>query len=149
MKSNLLLFLTLYSLSALAQAVEIPMIGDIKAESHQICGKSIEVQIRKMNDNSLIIGLMNNKTHNRDLFRSNEPTSNSMKYTRFVPVRFDSLSKAFIAEDKPDIDIVWGNYLNEKKEVKYSLALGPNVYECGLLQKWPSEVANVLYGEVK
>ncbi|MEH4693643.1 hypothetical protein PO377_08860 [Atlantibacter hermannii] len=102
-----------------------------------------------MNDDSIIISLMNNKTHDRDFFRSTEATSHTMKYSKFLPVRFDNLSKTFIAEDKPDIEIVWGNYLDEKKAVKYNLALGPQVYECGLLQKWPNETANLLYGETQ
>ncbi|MDW4576898.1 hypothetical protein [Atlantibacter hermannii] len=149
MKVQLLLLLAFIHLPAIAQSIDIAMIGDKKAESHQVCGKNIDVQIRKMNDDSIIISLMNNKTHDRDFFRSTEATSHTMKYSKFLPVRFDNLSKTFIAEDKPDIEIVWGNYLDEKKAVKYNLALGPQVYECGLLQKWPNETANLLYGETQ
>ncbi|WP_312980314.1 hypothetical protein [Atlantibacter sp.] len=147
MKLNPLLLLLLFSSSGFAYAVEVPMLGDGKAEGHQICGKGIDVQIRKLNDNSLIIGLANNKTQHRDLFKSLEQNAGNMKYSKFVPVRFDNLSKNFIEEEKPEIEIVWGSAINDKKEASYTLALGPKVYACGLLQKWPHEEANILYGE--
>lgn len=149
MKNKSLLLIPLLFTTSLSYAVEIPVLGDSKAESHQICGKGIDLQIRKLNDNSLLIGLVNNKTHNRDLFKSQEPAIVDMKYAKFIPVRFDSLSKNFIVEEKPEIEIIWGNAVNEKKEASYTLALGPEVYDCGLLQKWPREEANVLYGEAK
>lgn len=149
MKRNALLLLSFLSLSGLTYANEIPTLGDANAESHQLCGKNIDVQIRKLNDNTLIIGLMNNKTRNRDLFQSQDPISGDIKYTKFFPVRFDNLSKNFIEEEKPEIEVVWGSAINDKKEVSYTLALGPKVYTCGLLQKWPHEEANILYGETK
>lgn len=149
MKLNSLLFIMLMPLCAVASASSVPLLGDMKAESHQICGKNIDIQIRPMNDNSLIIGLMNNKTHTRDLFKSQEPNAIDMKFTKFVPVRFDNLSKTFIEEDKPEIEIVWGSARDDKKAVNFSLALGPQVYECGLIQKWPNDAANLLYGEAK
>ncbi|TSJ50765.1 hypothetical protein FND52_19345 [Atlantibacter subterranea] len=149
MKHNPLLFLYLLFTTGISYAAEIPVLGDGKAESHQVCGKSIDVQIRKLSDNFLLIGLVNNKTQSRDLFRSQEPVSVDLKYTKFIPVHFDNLSKNFIEEEKPEIEIVWGSAMNDKKEANYTLALGPEVYDCGLLQKWPHEAANILYGEAK
>ncbi|WP_313080738.1 hypothetical protein [Atlantibacter sp.] len=149
MKLNPLLLLTLLSSSGYLYATGIPVLGDGKAESHQICGKSIDVQIRKLSDNSIVMGLMNNKTHKRDLFKSQEPVTAKMKYVKFAPVHFDNLSNNFIEEDKPEIEILWGSSMSDKKEANYTLALGPVLYECGLLQKWPHEEANILYGETK
>ena len=149
MKINSLLLLALLSISRFIYAADIPVLGDGKAESHQICGKSIDVQIRRLDDNTLVIGLINNKTQKRDLFKSQEPIGAEMKYAKFVPVHFDNLSKNFIEEEKAEIEIVWGSAMNDKKEANYTLALGPEIYECGLLQKWPHEEANILYGESK
>ena len=149
MKFNALLLLSLLPISGFTHAADIPVLGDGKAESHQICGKSIDVQIRRLNDDSLVIGLINNKTNKRDLFKSQEPVSAEMKYAKFVPVHFDNLSKNFVEEEKPEIEIVWGSAINDKKEADYTLALGPEIYDCGLLQKWPHEEANILYGETK
>lgn len=147
MKRNYLLFI-LFS-SSFASAVEIPVLGDGKAENHQICGNHINVQIRKTNKNHLIIGLINNKTDKMDLFESQNSATEDMAFSKFSPVHFDNLSKNFIADDQSEIDIVWGSSVNEKKEISYSLALGPEAYRCGLLQKWPNDKANILYGETK
>jgi hypothetical protein len=126
-----------------------PLIGSEKADSYQRCGKNISLQIKNVANDFIVIGLMNKKTNNMDFFKSTEQKISEMNYTKYNSVRFDALSNTFVNTDNSDLDILWGSSLNDKKQVTYHLVLGSEVYECGPIQKWPSETANVLYGEDK
>lgn len=70
-----------------------------------------------------------------------------MVFFIFQPVYFDHLSKFYIAEDKPGIEVSWGSAMNKNNKVEYTLSLGPKVYTCGAMQKWPNKEADILYGE--
>jgi hypothetical protein len=133
----------------IARATDIPIMGDEKADSHQLCGDKIDVEIQVLNDTTIVLGLVNNKTKNIDLFMSNGPSPDQASFSKFSPVKFDSLSKSYVPIDDKDIDIVWGGSVDENKKTSYSLALGPEVYTCTAPQKWPNEKANELYGEIK
>ncbi|MGX5098349.1 hypothetical protein [Enterobacter cloacae] len=147
MKFQYFIMTTILFLPVTGNAVGIPRMGELKAESHQICGKNIDVEVIMLENHSTLIGLENKQTHNLDLFLSSEQSPEEMNYAKFIPARYDNLSKSFIAREDNEIDIVWGSSKNDKGEVSYSLALGPQTYSCSPLQKWPSEKANEMYGE--
>ncbi|MEP8891125.1 hypothetical protein [Enterobacter roggenkampii] len=147
MKYQWFLIASALSLPQISNATEIPKLGDVKAQSHQICGNTIDVEVVTLDNRSTLLGLKNNQTHNIDLFVSSEQSPDQMNYSKFTPARYDELSKTYIATEDPDIEIVWGSSEDEKKQISYSLALGPEVYSCTKLQKWPSEKANNMYGE--
>lgn len=137
----------LLAVPACVGATTIPMLGHDKADSHQRCGDKIDVEVHTLDDHTTLLGLVNKQTHNMDLFISLDQSASQMAYSKFAPVKFDSLSGRYVPTDDKDIDIVWGSALDENKQISYSLALGPEVYTCSALQKWPDEKANQLYGE--
>lgn len=147
MNRNPLLLVVLLASSFNSIADSIPLLGNLKADSQQMCGKNINIQIKTVNDNLVIIGLKNKNTNKMDLFTSTSNIEPNFQYSKFTPVTFDSLSNRFIDVDDSELDIVWGSSLNEKKGLEFNLALGAHVYKCGLIQKWPSEKSNELYGE--
>ncbi|WP_395305790.1 hypothetical protein [Enterobacter sp. ECC-019] len=147
MKFQWVVMSTILFFPFVGNAVEIPIMGGLKAESHQICGKNIDVEVIMLENHSTLIGLENKQTHNLDLFLTSEQSSEGMNYAKFIPARYDNLSKSFVAREDNEIDIVWGSSKNDKDEVSFSLALGPQTYSCSPLQKWPSEKANEIYGE--
>ncbi|MGX5025782.1 hypothetical protein ACWKYF_02430 [Enterobacter asburiae] len=147
MKFQWVIMTTLLFIPLVSNAGGIPRMGELKAESHQICGKNIDVEVIMLENHSTLIGLENKQTHNLDLFLSSEQSPEEMNYAKFIPARYDNLSKSFVAREDDEIDIVWGSSKNDKDEVSYSLALGPQTYSCSPLQKWPSEKANEIYGE--
>lgn len=133
--------------AAQASAAGAPILGNTPADAHQLCGKTIEVQVKYLPDGKQIIGLMNSKSGDLDLFQSTTPQSPQGQYLKFVPIKYDQLSKNFIVQSDDTLDILWGRTENEKKEISYALSLGSHVYPCGIIQKWPNEKANMLYGE--
>lgn len=146
---NKLILASTLVLCSTAQALAdgAPLVGNAPADAHQLCGKTIEIQIKNQPDGRQIIGLVNSKSHELDLFQSTTPPSPQGQYLKFVPIKYDQLSKNFIVQGDDTIDIIWGRTENEKKEASYALSLGSHVYPCGLIQKWPNEKANLLYGE--
>lgn len=122
-----------------------PLLGKYTADAHQICGKGIDVELKK-NGNKLIIGLINHKTNRLDLFESSSSVSSEGQFVKFLPVRYDELSKTFILVNNKTLDIIWGSSVNDNKIV-YNLTLGSHVYNCGAIQKWPNEASDALYGE--
>lgn len=152
MPSRNVKFLTAFCLLALtsagsAFAAKVPMLGNLPASAHQLCGKDIAVQIAELDSDQILIGLVNKTTQNLDLFVSENPADVEKSYSKFLPVKFDSLSKSFIPTGDNQIDIVWGASLDGDQKVKYHLALGNYVYQCGALKIWPNDKANDLYGE--
>ncbi|HKM98397.1 MAG TPA: hypothetical protein VJY99_17145 [Buttiauxella sp.] len=124
------------------------MLGNLKASLQQTCGKGINIQIAELHggdEGRTVLGLRNNQTGTRDLFISlNE---NNKQYDKYQPVRFDSLSKRFVAVNNERPSIIWGGAVSNLKGMEYSLALGSHVYPCSKLSQFESEVANDLYGE--
>lgn len=146
---NSCILLICFSFPTILQAKDIvPLIGNERAESHMLCGKSIDVEVKRSNDNSLIIGFLNKKTAHMDYFVSGEPTAVDWHYTRYYPVSFDALSEQFIRENDEKINIVWGgSAVNGEDKKAFKLALGAHVYDCGVLEVWPDDTANDLYGD--
>lgn len=128
-------------------ATEIPVMGDTKAQFHQLCGKDIDVELIKIDDKTMLMGLKNKQTNNLDLFISSEQSPGQIMISQFTPVKYDSLSKNYIPLDDQDLEIVWGSSEDDNKKITYNLTLGPKTYSCGARQQWPSEKADVLYGE--
>lgn len=128
-------------------AEEIPSLGKMKAQSHQICGTGIDVEILRTDENTIILALKNKETHNFDLFISNEQSLSQVRQSSFTPVRYDALSENYIPVKDDELDIMWGGSLDDDGKITYKLALGPKIYNCGSLQEWPSEKANLIYGE--
>lgn len=147
MKFKWILIASTISLSQISYATEIPQLGGVKAERHQICGKGIDVEMVRLDNNSTLLGLKNNQTHNIDLFISPDQVSDELSYAKFTPAKYDELSKSYVTKEDPEIEIVWGSSRDENKQLSYTLALGPQVYSCTKLQKWPNEKANMVYGE--
>lgn len=123
------------------------MIGNLPASAHQQCGKEITVQMAELESHKIVIGLVNKETKALDLFISENPLDVDKSYSKFLPVKFDNLSKSFITTGDNQIDIVWGASLDDAQNVKYHLALGNYVYQCAALKAWPNDKANDLYGE--
>lgn len=148
MRNSSILLICL-SFPAILQAKDIvPLIGKERAESHMLCGKNIDVEVHRSEDNSLIIGLLNKKTAAMDYFVSAEPTAVDMHYSRYNPVSFDALSGQFVRKNDAAINIVWGSSaVNGKDQNGFKLALGAHVYDCGVLETWPDDTANDLYGD--
>ncbi|HDR2622258.1 TPA: hypothetical protein QCI71_003159 [Enterobacter chuandaensis] len=148
MKYKWVLIVTTLGLPFVSNATEIPTLGGIRAESHQICGKNIDVEIIRLDNNSTLLGLKNNQTHNIDLFLSPDQGTDELSYAKFTPARYDELSKNYIPQNDPELEVVWGSARDDNKQLIYTLALGPQVYNCTKLQKWPSVKANIMYGDV-
>lgn len=151
LRTSLLLTLLAGCLNAAWAAEPAPaMLGNLKATEHQLCGKSIEIQSAAMkgkNAGRTIIALKNNKSGELDLFASTTENAANKQYDKYLPVKFDSLSRTFIEDSTGRPDIVWGGAINNLKGMEYSLALGSHVYACDGLQPFKGEVANDLYGE--
>ncbi|WP_339275249.1 hypothetical protein [Enterobacter asburiae] len=126
----------------------VPLIGKQRADSHMLCGNNIDVEIHQTDDNSLIIGLANKKTKSMDFFVSGESVASDMHYTRYYPVNFDELSGQFVRKDSDAINIVWGSSaVNDEAKNTFKLALGAHIYDCGVVEVWPDDTANDLYGD--
>ncbi|WP_233516590.1 hypothetical protein [Pantoea ananatis] len=136
---------TLVSNSALAQGV--PLLGNLPASGHQLCGKTIRLQLVKNSDEMMILGIKNKQSNEMDLFMSSLPFTVSDTYARFIPVKFDQLSKTFIATHDDELDVIWGAALDDKNTLGYKLALGNFTYSCSAPEAWPNDKANHLYGE--
>ncbi len=149
MKKFILIFLPSMIAASPCFASEAPLIGTSPADAHQVCGKKITLEIKTLSDKTQIIGLMNNTTNKLDLFQSTHPVDTSTQYAKFVPTKFDGLSKDFIPQNDDTIEIIWGAAAHDNQQIVYSLSLGSHVYNCGMIQKWPNEKANTLYGEVR
>lgn len=147
MKSKIALVAVSLTYPIISNAVDIPAMGDMKAQFHQVCGKSIDVELIKINDKTTLMGLKNKQTNNLDLFISPEQSPEKRMLSKFIPVKFDSLSKDYLPLDNQNIDILWGSSEDVNKKITYSLTLGLKTYSCGPLQKWPNEKADELYGE--
>jgi hypothetical protein len=138
-------FLSLYSSFVFAQGA--PVIGNLKANMHQSCGKSITIQIANSESKHIILGLNNRNTGKTDLFISENPVEQTHSYNRYLPVKYDALSQTFLLSEEPNIDILWGNSLDNKQASHYILALGNFSYPCGELKPWLNDLANDWYGE--
>ncbi|WP_370611805.1 hypothetical protein [Klebsiella aerogenes] len=139
--------LTLLFITTPVLASGAPLLGDVPADAHQLCGKDIDVQIKKWDGGGQIIGLMNKESHEINLFQATTLQSPEGQYLKFMPTKYDELSKRFVIQNDDTIDILWGGTENENHQMVYSLSLGSHVYDCGLIQKWPNETADKLYGE--
>ncbi len=135
----------LISGSALAKGA--PLLGNLPASGHQLCGKSIQLQLAKDTDGRMLLGLKNKQNNNLDLFISNVAFNVPNSYARFVPVRFDQLSKNMIETHDSELDVIWGAAYDDKNVLRYKLALGNYTYSCSAIEAWPNDKANHLYGE--
>lgn len=135
----------LISNSALAQGA--PLLGNLPASGHQLCGKTISLQLVKISDDMMILGIKNKQSNEMDLFMSSLPFTVPDTYAKFIPVRFDQLSKNFIPTQDNELDIIWGAAFNDKNTLEYKLALGNFTYSCSTPEAWPNDKANHLYGE--
>ncbi|HDR2372834.1 TPA: hypothetical protein QCH90_004298 [Enterobacter asburiae] len=63
-----------YALPNFSHASEITRLGNLRAEGHQICGKTIDVEVIRIDNRSILLGLKNNQIHSFDLFVSSEPS---------------------------------------------------------------------------
>ncbi|TNV22592.1 hypothetical protein FH968_00605 [Buttiauxella sp. B2] len=141
------LFIFSVMLPGSAFAFGAPMLGGIAAKAHQVCGKNIQLQMTTTKEGLAIIGLINKKTNQMDLFQSEVALTNEHQITKYSPVKYDAISKEYIPIDNELISIIWGSVSDDKKATHYTMSLGSHVYECSLLQEWPSELADNLYGD--
>jgi hypothetical protein len=147
MKHKLITFIAVTVFPVIASATDAIMLGNLKSENHQVCGKKIEVQVATLDDASVIIGILNKNSNEWDTFVSESPITKALSYSKYQPVKFDALSHTFIKQDNKKMFVLWGQSQNENNDVKYTLSLGSHTYDCGQMQKWPDDLANDLYGE--
>lgn len=147
MKKHLAVALSV-AISGPALADGAPLMGIYPADAHQVCGKDINLEIKYINSSRIIIGLVNHDTEGLDLFQSAGTVNSQAQYIRFVPVKFDQLSKDFLPQSDSTMDIVWGAVTQDNQQTAYNLSLGSHVYHCGEIEKWPNEEANKLYGDM-
>ncbi|MCH9269321.1 hypothetical protein [Pantoea ananatis] len=95
----------------------------------------------------MLLGLKNRESSEMDLFMSSVAFTADNTYSRFVPVKFDQLSKHFIETDNPALEVVWGAAIDDKNVLSYKLALGSYTYSCGDIESRPNDTAKQLYGE--
>ncbi|PQK81338.1 hypothetical protein E2R52_04350 [Pantoea ananatis] len=141
------LFLSTVLISNSALAERAPLLGNLPASGQQLCGKTIKLQLVKTSDNIMLLGLKNRESSEMDLFMSSVAFTADNTYSRFVPVKFDQLSKHFIETHNPALEVVWGAAIDDKNVLSYKLALGSYTYSCGDIESWPNDTANQLYGE--
>nr|WP_318384185.1 hypothetical protein [uncultured Enterobacter sp.] len=147
MKYKLTTFITIAAFPFLAFATDVPMLGNIRAESHQVCGKKIEIQAVTLEDASVMIGILNKNSNEWDTFVSEKPMTKMFSFSKFQPVKFDALSQTFIKQENKKMFVLWGQSQDDKKGTNYTLSLGSHTYDCGQMQSWPEDLANDLYGE--
>ncbi len=133
--------------NVLAQPLRAPLLGNLQASAHQRCGQDITLQLLKTTDNIMLMGLKNRESGETDLFMSSSPFTADNSYSRFVPVKFDQLSKHFIETHNAVLEVIWGAAKDDKNVLRYTLALGSYTYSCGAIESWPNDTANQLYGE--
>ncbi|MDK9604607.1 hypothetical protein [Lelliottia wanjuensis] len=147
MKGKIAILAIFLASPIISNAADIPLLGNTKAQLHQLCGKALDVEIIKMDSKTTVMGLKNKQTNNFDLFMSSEQSPEQIIYSKFTPVKYDALSNNYIPTDDQDLDIIWGSSRDNSGKTSYSLTLGTKTYSCGILQPWPSERADEIYGE--
>lgn len=152
MEKNSVIIASLVSLCSFQVYADAPYLGKNIAKEHQICGKSIEIQIadigQEVNGNSkILLGLTNKKTGKLDLFMSQSEIGPERNYGTYHLVTYDALSDTYITPPGKPISLLWGSAMLAVKGISYSLALGTHVYPCQSPAVWPDETANDLYGD--
>ncbi|RAY88584.1 hypothetical protein DP190_00440 [Enterobacter cloacae] len=147
MRFKLTTLVAFSAFSVVAYAIDAPMLGNIKSESHQVCGKKIEVQVVTLDDASVMIGILNKNNNEWDTFISENPVTKEFSYAKYQPAKFDALSRTFIKQDNKKMFVLWGKSQDDKNDFHYTLSLGSHSYDCGLMQNWPDDLANDIYGE--
>jgi hypothetical protein len=146
MRAHLFFFL-LFSFPYQSHGAEmVQKIGNTPAQGHFSCGHAIDIQYHKTDDNSLIISLFNKKTNHNDLFVSTDKIADDFRYSRYIPVLYDSLSDNFVQRDENEINVFWGQ-VQSVLPSDFTLVLGTHTYQCVKPQTWPSDAANDIYGE--
>ena len=56
----------------------------------------------------MLMGMKNRESGETDLFMSSSPFTAVNTYSRFVPVKFDQLSKHFIETHNAALEVIWG-----------------------------------------
>lgn len=146
-KNKLITLVCLILAPAFAIAKGAPELGNTKAFAHQKCGENTTLQIGNTAEGRTVLGLKNKTTGELDLFVSAVPFDITGSYSKFKPVKYDTLSKHLVETGDENIDIVWGASTTGENKTHHQLALGNYTYECSNLVLWPNDRANDLYGE--
>lgn len=150
---RIIVILLVVFLSVIGHAAPIPKMGDIYAESHQKCGKKINIligrtipQIKSGVNSHVVLGITNKKTKSIDYFYSESSAPDFNWLAEYRPVKFNTISGGFEPLDaaKPLPNIWWGH---TEYNYNYTLSIGEHTYECGPNLKYVDESANSSYGD--
>ena len=90
--------------------------------------------------------MVNKKTGETDTLVSAGEAPKNNAFNRYLPARYDALSRQYLLIEGQDIDVTFGNDLGPNGQSTYRLSLGYHTYSCSQ-QKVLSDWANILYGD--